>query len=479
VTTEPTITSEGQIELIISGEQASSISGLEQALLKTTFAAMRETLSNHLTQHSLQVAQSQAMADQVIKANESPYRVESELGRLTFITHHILQGSRVVYDTARDYFPGLHAAEWYQTTGFKEVALIDGVVNQSYRQTATHLNRIRHQPTATPSRSLANAVEKEAAAVIQAIEQIAHRVESSSNSPKSREFGPRQCISQEAIEQAMTSLQFPEHIPAKQHLAKIAANPLSYEDPMTTINVSVDTVSAKKQKESRSGKPTQDDRKRVHTTVSHIQYRSESYTVAGETIDQALDFTAGFLHHNQVERLQLQFFTDGERALKNAIIEQFANGPPMALILDWLHLADKCATLLSLALKGRETRNQIVQTLKSWLWLGLVDDAKKEIENIDPKWVKSQKALDQLSGYFERNRDHIPCYALRKELGLRNSSNHVEKMNDLILAERQKHNGMSWSQDGSFALAVITSLKLNQEYENWFENKKLNFKFKK
>jgi hypothetical protein len=39
----------------------------------------------------------------------------------------------------------------------------------------------------------------------------------------------------------------------------------------------------------------------------------------------------------------------------------------------------------------------------------------------------------------------IPVYAVRRQLGLRNSSNRGEKANDLLVAARQKHNGMSWS----------------------------------
>jgi len=49
-------------------------------------------------------------------------------------------------------------------------------------------------------------------------------------------------------------------------------------------------------------------------------------------------------------------------------------------------------------------------------------------------------------------------------------------MNDLIVSERQKHNGMSWSKRGSVALASITSLKRNKENRKWFEEKKVEFK---
>jgi hypothetical protein len=64
---------------------------------------------------------------------------------------------------------------------------------------------------------------------------------------------------------------------------------------------------------------------------------------------------------------------------------------------------------------------------------------------------------------------------MRKHLGLRNGSSIGEKMNDLIVSKRQKHNGMAWSKSGSVALATVTALKRNNESEKWFWERKLNF----
>ena len=50
------------------------------------------------------------------------------------------------------------------------------------------------------------------------------------------------------------------------------------------------------------------------------------------------------------------------------------------------------------------------------------------------------------------------------------------KMNDLIISERQKHNGMSWSKDGSLSLAELTSLIKNNESHRWFADGYLEFK---
>jgi hypothetical protein len=69
----------------------------------------------------------------------------------------------------------------------------------------------------------------------------------------------------------------------------------------------------------------------------------------------------------------------------------------------------------------------------------------------------------------------VPCYALRERLGLRNSSNRGEKANDLVVARRQKHNGMSWSDDGSFAFATVATAVSNGELDNWVHRRLFSF----
>ena len=66
-------------------------------------------------------------------------------------------------------------------------------------------------------------------------------------------------------------------------------------------------------------------------------------------------------------------------------------------------------------------------------------------------------------------------YGIRKKLGLRNSSNTGEKMNDLVVSYRQKHDGISWSESGSVSLASIEVLKRNRKWAKWFEEGDLEF----
>ena len=105
-----------------------------------------------------------------------------------------------------------------------------------------------------------------------------------------------------------------------------------------------------------------------------------------------------------------------------------------------------------------------------------MDQAIDYLSHIPEGQIKNQDELMHLMTYLGRNRVMIPVYAVRRELGLRNSSNRGEKANDVLVAARQKHNGMSWSKSGSVALASVTALKKNKTYKTWFQERKIEFK---
>ena len=129
-----------------------------------------------------------------------------------------------------------------------------------------------------------------------------------------------------------------------------------------------------------------------------------------------------------------------------------------------------------MALKGSKIRNTVLGKLMPLLWHGLVDEAILYLKGLPRELIRNQKEIQSLVDYFEKNKPMIPAYAIRGILGLRNSSNRVEKANDLLVAERQKHKGMAWSKSGSVALASLTALKKNQEYKTWFHERKIEFK---
>ena len=66
---------------------------------------------------------------------------------------------------------------------------------------------------------------------------------------------------------------------------------------------------------------------------------------------------------------------------------------------------------------------------------------------------------------------------MRKGLGLHNSSNTVEKENNLFVAQRQKGKGMAWSREGSAALAAVTVASQNKERVNILMGMTPNYAF--
>lgn len=408
--------------------------------------------------------------------NNHPYQVDGEVGRFTFTTHSVERGRSIIYSTARSIFPEISGNEWYKTSGFKEIAMIYGTTEESYRKTAKLINRIRYQDGATPVRTLRENTEAEGAKILDFVERKTTEIlkknkfiEEEIAEVKSEKYmkGPV-LLPEEEINKAISACRL-----SAEEVAEIEKNPVIYESAEETVNISIDDVTTKKQKEERcSNEKTGDgsvERKYVHNTVVHIQKEEKSYIVNSYSIVAALRIIIGFLLNNDLLKYRLQFFVDGQKTLQAAILRVFSWFNNIGLILDWYHLEDKCKMQLSMAMKGRHIRNDVLNELRYLLWYGMVDKTIEYLRALNKDLIKDRDELVKLINYIERSRPYIPCYGVRKKLGLRNSSNIGEKINDLVVSDRQKHNGMSWSNDGSVALASVAVLKRNKEYKKWFE----------
>lgn len=470
----------GTFEHVISAEQAQSIDACEQVLLQTNYAALRDAFAHHLSALSQQYAL--AVTGSLTECEVKPYRVEGEIGRITFESYWVKPTGEVTDDTAKSPFPTLHAKEWYRTTGFKELALVYGTVEESYRQTRELLNRVRHQEAATPLRTLRDNTEDEGQRMMAQLEQQAttilhqHGFTPSGDPTETVVDHSQQTLVTLPAEQVSPAVQ--ACAPAAEWVTEMADNPVPYEDPAQSTQVSLDDVGVKRQKATRKGFPEPaQERKYVHNTIAHIAHAGASYIISGHGVAAVLRWLLAFLLHNHLLSDNLIFFVDGQRTLYAAILRAFAWFKPAQLILDWYHLEERCKQQLSLALQGRTVRNAVLERLFPCLWHGCIDRAMAVLQSIEPANIKDQEALTDLVGYLARNRPYLPCYAVRKRLGLRNSSNRGEKANGLVVSDRQKHNGMSWSCCGSVALAAITALVRNQEYKRWFQTGTLAFSF--
>lgn len=246
------------------------------------------------------------------------------------------------------------------------------------------------------------------------------------------------------------------------------------------VYVYVDGILVKHQKECR--KPDcKRSSKFLENNVACIQYGKHKYSITDTDMREVFRrIMAVLLTCNLLVDKRLIFITDGATIIKE-YIQEFFGFRQYTLILDWYHLEHKCYQMLSSALKCgkkvKEEKDRTINTLQSILWAGNVKAALEYIAGIDQKLVKSQQAIDSLVGYITRKQENIPCYALRKGLGLHNSSNPVEKENDLLIAQRQKGRGMAWSVDGSAALAAITVAGQNKERADILMGMKPNYAY--
>jgi len=411
------------------------------------------------------------------------YQVDGEVGRFTFTTHSIERDGNVIYTTSKSVFPDINSSEWYKTSGFKEIAMIYGTTEKSYRKTTKLINRIRYQEGATPVRTLQENTETEGAKILDFVEQKTTEILKKNNfteegMPKDKSEGFKKetvLMPEEEIKKAIEECNLlPEEV------AEIEKNPVVYESPKETVNISIDDVKIKKQKEERYNKEERGEKveegEYIHNIVAHIHKEDKSYVINGYRVVNVLRTLIGFLLNNDLLKNRLQFFVDGQKTLQAGILKAFSFLRNIGLILDWYHLEDKCKRQLSIAMKGRDIRNKLLNKLMRLLWYGMVDKAIEYLRAVNEDLIKDKNALVVLINYIERNRPYIPCYGIRKRLGLRNSSNIGEKMNDLVVSNRQKHNGMSWSKDGSVTLTSVAVLKRNKEYKKWFEKGDLELK---
>ncbi len=126
---EPKKQKAGQFEYIITGEEGRNIDQCEQAVVSTNAEALRDMLSNHLTEVSKQAVEEQGIKVEECEVKE--YRVDGEVGRFTFETYGVK--GKEGYDSG-ELFPALKGKEWYRTQGFKEIAYVYGTVEDSYRK---------------------------------------------------------------------------------------------------------------------------------------------------------------------------------------------------------------------------------------------------------------------------------------------------------------------------------------------------------
>lgn len=567
---------DGHFRLILDDSSVLDINALENGLLRTNYPALRDALAKHLESEIKKkavVIQNNCGDTDEVTLHGSPYRVDGEIGRFQFNVYDVTGASGNVIVEGTSWLPPLHAREWYQTFGFKEMAIFFGSTQQSYRHIKDGINRFRHQTVGgTPLNTLRDATEREGCKIIDFMDA------------KTQSILDKEGFSHNGIPTESCPLVNQNHIHGhasevtvlaalklvQENMRKVSmsedmieeagkrANPSDFEQLHDSVNVCVDEVEVKKQRETRRretkkqscecgstaqnrietdnshnsqassdtdnflDKTGQEDqigqkasesfhsdaqkesqtppsdcngsqdpssdvggtltvkiRQKVQNSVARIEHAGNGITLTGRSVFSVLLYVMAFIINNNLHVKKLLFFLDGQRSLHSSVLNMFSWYSGKSIILDWFHLVEKIKEDLSAALKGRHIRNKHLKPIVRFLWYGLFDRAIQYVRNIPESDIRDITALDRLINYFERNRACIPFYALRKKLGLQNSSNRVECANNLVTSVRQKNSGMSWSKEGSHSLTSLTATVRNGHVKHWVENRVIPFQFSK
>ena len=368
---------------------------------------------------------------------------------------------------------------------YVQESVVEMAESVSYRKAESLLNKYLHRDgyDSFHSRTIADFIEGCGDALGDATEEHAKIVLIENN------FDPETGLPM-APESLPDSVRKPNIMPDKEMQEKIEAATKEYnarhedfqigsipdrflpeEDSSKAVLVSVDDVLVKHQKDERRAGFAK-EKKNVANTVIHIQADGKSYILTAVGIRKAFVLLTAFLLENGLfENRQLVFLSDGAKEIKD-YAEKFFSWRPYVLILDWFHLAKRVKEFCSMCIKlPKDKKGPIIKKILSYLWVGDVDGAVAYVRSFPKSMIKNQDIIDDMCAYLERKRENICCHAIRRAFNLRLSSNAAEKSNDLVVADRQKHNGMSWSNNGSGALAALSAAYRNNTLRLWIQER--------
>lgn len=257
--------------------------------------------------------------------------------------------------------------------------------------------------------------------------------------------------------------------------------------PEHTVILCIDDVGVHQQKEHRNGdnvksgytKDARTGKKVLETTVVYIRTKEGHYRLRASSVRDAIKIALAYMLKNGfLADRELMIFSDGAGNIRSVVEETFSFRP-YSLNLDWFHLQKHCYESLTMALTGgkenKERNEAIRHKFNKIIFAGNVDEAKKYLDSLSLSMVKNKSKIKEIQDYLERKREYIYVYAIRKGLNIVNSSNQGEKSNDMVIAGRCKHNGMSWTHNGLRGMGATNLLRLNEE-ELWYTENVLTFK---
>ena len=169
------------------------------------------------------------------------------------------------------------------------------------------------------------------------------------------------------------------------------------------------------------------------------------------------------------EELNIVSITDGATTIRRDLLIVF--GVVIIIILDWYHLTKKMKELMSMIAKNKEEKQLHLNYIRKHCWEGEVDKAIIYLKTT--VIAKNELKLKELIGYLEKHKDEIINYKKRKLIGKCIGSGRMECGVNQIVGRRQKNKGMSWSEKGNKALAILQVQKLNNTWDEMWEFNKV------
>ena len=380
-----------------------------------------------------------------------------------------------------EWFSGFKPKEHVLSLGVEDI-LIKSAVSMSYRSSYALLNRIWNLPKEDmlKERTLWDRIDAEGIKAIDTIDKIAEAVLHKYHYEQAGDLvklarqdpaygrGSQQNPDREhRIRTAVAQL---NSMPGRPDWAKIDAGEIRLEAPESSVCIAIDDIGVKKQKDKRQ-KPeagnqrNKDNPEWCHRTAGKITDSRLNSEARGKKYVETTNvhIVAGSRHYviTTAQGLEHAFMLLMAFLLQNDLIR---------------NLIKHCEQGLSMAISKPAIRNQVLYgNLSGMLWNGKTDQAVKYLSELPDSAVKNKAHLKDVIDYLERKKEGITTLSIRRWLGMKIGSRDVEKDNDIIVASRQKHNGMSWNREGSSNLSALTAMTRNGQMNSFLYGRKINF----
>ena len=247
-----------------------------------------------------------------------------------------------------------------------------------------------------------------------------------------------------------------------------------------------DGIGVKKQKENRSknqdvvlGKTAQSGQKQKRKTVitdvvllqtplGSFKYLISPINNQGQPLiplEEIIKCQLKYYYSDCNFPLPIVAITDGASSIRKRLHSLNSRG--ITLILDWYHLCKKLRELLSMITRNKAEKTEHSKFLFCHLWRGQTKDVLTYLKT--QIIARNQKKLDELITYITKHESEIINYELRRQAGKTIGSGRRSKVVDTVIGHRQKHKGMSWSELGSKALAILKVTECNGQWrQTWF-----------